>query len=146
MAGRTFLRRRLVKQHRFAAYSLNILVAGFAAHILVRPSQGESSPLVIEQRGFPLKTIVTVGAGGHFACIRELRPMNVLVAFLAFGWSRFEVSLHQLGSHVRRLVAIDAGGTAMGAEQRERGPGVVKGAEVTPRFGVVTRAASSRCS
>ena len=50
MAGRAFLRRWLVKQHRFATHRLNVLVARFAAHSLMRSLQGKArAALVIEQ-------------------------------------------------------------------------------------------------
>jgi len=120
VASRAFLRRRLIKQHRFAAHHLNILVAGLAAHILMRASQRERrSAFVVKQRWLPFETVVTVGAGSDFVGIRELRPVDIFVALLALGRSRLEIGLHQLGPKVRRLVAIDAGGPAMRPQQWE---------------------------
>ena len=38
VAGGALLGRRLIKQNRFPAHHLNILMASFAAHVLVRSS------------------------------------------------------------------------------------------------------------
>lgn len=114
MAGRAFFRGRLVEQHRFAAHRLNVLVAGFAVHILMRPLQRKGgTALVVEQGWLPFKAVVAVGALGDLAGIGELRPVDVLMALFAFGWRRLEVGLHQLGPQIRRLVAIDTSRAAM---------------------------------
>lgn len=114
MAGRTFFRSRPVKQYRFAADHLNVLVTGFAAHILMRSLQRKSgTALMVEKRGLPFKAVVAVGAGRNFASVGKLRAVDVLMAFFALGRRRFEVGLHQPGSQIRRLVAIDTCRAAM---------------------------------
>ena len=56
----------------------------------------------------------------------ELLPVDVFVAVLALRRRGLEVDIHQLGFKVWRLVAIDAGRSAMRAEQNELRLGMIE--------------------
>ena len=68
---------------------------------------------MVEKRWFPFKTVVTGGARGDLAGAGELAPVDVLMALLAPGRGSLEIGQHQFRSQVRRLMAVNAGGTAM---------------------------------
>ena len=86
-------------------------MAAFAAHVAMHSLQRKRSPLVVvEQRRLPLGAVMALCAGGHSG-LGKLFAMNVFVAILALGRSRFEVDTAQPGLEVGRLMAIHAGGT-----------------------------------
>lgn len=74
---------------------------------------------MVEKRRLPLEAVMTGGAGGDLAGARELAAVDVFMALFALGRSSLEIGLHQFRSQVRRLVAVNAGGTAMSAYQWE---------------------------
>ncbi len=119
MARRTILWCGLVEEDGLCTDDPSELVALCAADILVRPAQRERSPLlVIEQRGLPLHAVVAFGAASDVR-LRELLPMNVLVAILALSRSGLEIDVDEASLEVGRLVAIAAGRRTMRSQQRE---------------------------
>lgn len=66
--------------------------------------------------------------------LRKLPAVNVAVAVLACCRRRFEISIAQLHSHVRRLVAINACDRAMRSYQRELGGAVIEAGQIRPCF------------
>lgn len=111
--------RGLVEQNGSPIHDASQFVAGFAAHVAMRAPQRKSGPgVMIEQGRFPLQAVVTVRARRLLA-FRKLPAVNVLVALFARRRRCFEICVNQLGTHVRRLVAVDAGRGAMSSEQRE---------------------------
>jgi len=119
MTSGTFFRRRLVEQNRFALHHPCQLVTAGAAHVLVRAPQCERSTLVvIKQRRLPFHAVVTLGAARH-SSFCELVRMHVLMAILTLCRCSFEIYIQQLGFKIWRLVAVDARGRAVRAQQRE---------------------------
>jgi len=100
---------------------------------------------VVESRGLPLCAIVAIGAGRDVSP-GELAAMWVGMARLAFERSLGEIGVDELGSQVGRLVAINAGHGAMGADQRELGFGVIEAGKLFPVPGGVTCLAASGLS
>lgn len=132
MAGFTFFRCGFVEENRLAGDELRELVTISAANILVRAAQWKiRPPIVIEKRGSPLYGVVAVGAVGDFA-LGKLLAVNVLVAIFALRRRCLEIHVDQLSLQVRRLVAVCAGGGAVGAQQRERSPRVIEAREFFP--------------
>ncbi len=122
-------------------------MAGLAAHVLVPAFQRKAGTrLMIEQRWFPLQTVVTIGTRSDLGAVSKLGAVGIFVALLTLAGRRLEIRLHQLGTQVRRLVAINARGSAMRAQQGERRFGVIEGAEITPGLRVVTRLAAGSSS
>jgi len=68
---------------------------------------------MVEKRWLPLEAVVTGGARGDLAGAGELAAVDVLMTLLALCRSSLEIGLHQFRSQIRRLVAVNAGGTAM---------------------------------
>lgn len=65
MAGRAVFRGGLVEENRFVGDDFVQFVTISTLDVLVCATQGERGPLfVIEQRGFPFRAVVAVGAGG----------------------------------------------------------------------------------
>lgn len=96
--------------------------------------QGELSAfVVIESRGFPLRTVVTIGAERDLR-LGELAAVRVGMTFFALQWSLGEVRIDQPGSEVWRFVAVDAGHGAMRTHERELGLGMIEAGEVFPVF------------
>ena len=119
MAGGAFLRRWFVEQNRFAFDLAHQVVAVGAFHIRVHALKRKSSTsIVIEQRRFPLRAIVALGAGCDIP-LCELLAMRVLAALLALSRCGLEIHVDHVGFEVRRLMAVDAGGGAVCAQQRE---------------------------
>lgn len=138
MAGSARFWRGLIKQNRFPGHDLNILVAGFAAYVLVRSLQREAcSTFMIEKRRFPFQAVMTIGAFCHFACTGELRAVDVLMTQFAFGGSRLKVRIHQFRPHIRWFVAVNAGCPPMCAQQRKYRLRVIKAPEIPPRLRVM---------
>ena len=93
----------------------------------------EGRPLVvIEQRRLPLGRVMAIRARRYLISLRELFPVDILVALLALGRRLFEVGVYELGLEVRRLVAINTGHCAVRALQRESSVVVVKAIEFPP--------------
>ena len=110
VAGRTFLRRRLVEQDSLAFHHSACFVAGHATHIAVGSLQRKRrSFIVIEQRWLPLSAVVTFRTWRDPA-LCKLLSVNVFVALFAFVRRGLEVHVQQAGLHIRGLVAIDACG------------------------------------
>ena len=83
MAGNTIFRCWPIEKHRLGGYETRKFVTLPAAHILMRASQRESSPLlVIEERRFPLHTVVTFSTWSNVR-FGELLPVNVFVTVFA---------------------------------------------------------------
>ena len=117
-----------------------------AADVLVRAREREGGPfVVVESRGLPLCATVAIGAGGDVSS-GELAAMGIGMARLAPEWSLGEIGVDEVGSHVGRLVAINARHGAMGADQRELGFGVIEAGKVFPVLGRVTGLAASGLS
>lgn len=145
MASGAFLGAWLVKQDRLVHYHPLLFVAGFATNPLVGAFQRErGSPFMIEQGRLPPGRVVAIGAECNPVGLGELRPVNVLMALFAFDGCRLEVRIDQLGLHVWRFVAIDAGGSPMCAQQREGRLGMIKALQIFPRIGRVTRLTTRR--
>jgi hypothetical protein len=81
---------------------------------------------MIEKRGFPFQTSMTIGACRHFPCIGELRSVDVLVTEFALGGSRLEIRIHQFRPHIQWFVAVNAGSSPMCTQQRKCRLGVIK--------------------
>lgn len=114
MAGCAVLRRGLVEQDGFAFDLAHQLVAIGAFHVRVHALQREGgAPVVIEERGFPFGAVVALGTGCDFP-ICELLAMRIFVALLALFGCSLEVHVNHVGFKVRRLVAVDARGGAVG--------------------------------
>ena len=121
-------------------------MAIIAAYVLVRAREREGGPfVVVESRGLPPCVIVAIGAGRDVS-LGELAAMGVAMARLTLERSLGEIGVDEVGSHVGRLVAINAGHGAMGADQRELGFGVIEAGKVFPVPGGVTGLAASGLS
>ena len=117
MASSAILRSGLVEQNRFALHHPCQLVTAGAAHVLVRAPQCERSTLVvIKQRRLPFHAVVTLGAARNSG-LCELLAMHVLVAVLTLRWSSFEIDMQQVRFEIWRLMAIDARGSAVRAQE-----------------------------
>lgn len=115
-----------------------------AFHIRVHTLQRERrAAVVIEERRLPFVAVVAIGAECRVP-FRELLPMRVLVALLALFGRGLEVHVHHRGLEVRRFVAIDAGGSAMCAQQWESRRRMIELGQFLPRLGGMARLASSR--
>ena len=146
MAGGTFLGSGLIEQYLPARDGPDQLVAGFATNVLVNALERESrARVVIKQRRFPFRAVMAFRAGCVLS-LGKLSAVDVLVTILALGWSRFEVHVHERGLHVRRLVAINAGGRAMRPHEGERSLGVIKSGKLFPRLSGMASFASRRRS
>ena len=85
----------------------------------MRTAEGKiSSFLMVEERRFPLRGIVTLGTSSYVA-FGELLSVDILVAVLAFCRCGLEIGIQQFGLKVRGLVAIDASRSAVRAHQEE---------------------------
>ena len=131
MAGRALLGRRFVEKDRFGLDHFSQLVTFAAAYVLVCAAQRKRSLLVVEKRRFPLHAVVAFRAARDLP-FGELLSVDVFVAILALGRRHLEIHVHQLGFKVRRLVAIDACRSPMGAQQRKLGLGVVEARQLLP--------------
>jgi len=109
-------------------------VAIGAFHVRVHALQRKGgAPVVIEERGFPLGAVVALGARRHVSPC-ELLAVRIFVALLALFGRSFKVDVHHRGFEVRRLVAIDARGGAMRAQQRKSSFRVIELGQLLPRF------------
>ena len=116
MTSRAVLGRGLIKKHRLFRDQPGGFVAIPAAYVLVRAPQGERGPfLVIKQRRFPSRRVVTLGAASHVR-FGELPAVDVLMAVFALRRCGTEIHIEQPGFEIRRLVAIDAGCYSMRAQ------------------------------
>jgi len=132
VASLALFRRRLVEKHLLAFDHPKLFVTSCTADVFVQTLQGERSSLVVvEQRRFPLRGVVTVDASCD-GVLRELLAVNILVAVFALCWRGGEVCRDELGLHVRRLVTIDAGGGLVRSHQGERRLRVVEARELFP--------------
>jgi len=102
---------RLVKQHQIAVYGLFQGMASRTGHFLVASLEGERSLLVIEKGGLPFVAVVANGA--VVGASAELCGVGVLVAFATSGGGNRELHVQHGQFHVRRLVAIGTGDSAM---------------------------------
>lgn len=138
MAGRAVFRGGLVEENRFVGDDFVQFVTISTLDVLVCATQGERGPLfVVEQRGFPFRAVVAVGAGGSVALGDELLSVNVLVAVLALHGGGFEIHIDQLGFEVWRFVAVDARRRPMCPEQGKLGLGMIESGEFLPRLGAM---------
>ena len=134
MAGGALRRSWFVEQNRFAIDLPHQLVAIGAFHVRVHTLQGEGgAPVVVKERGSPLGAVVALGARRDVSP-RELLAVRIFVALLALFGCGFKVDVHHRGFEIRRLVAIDAGGGAMRAQQRESTLRVIELGQLLPRF------------
>ena len=132
MAGCAIPERGLVEQHFLRFYWPRQFVTVPAAHILMRAPQRECRSLVvIKQRRFPPGTVVTLLTTCHIP-LGELLAVDVLMAVFALGWRRREIDVDQLSFKIRRLVAINAGGHPMRAEQGELRLRVIESGDFLP--------------
>jgi len=121
-------------------------MAIIAVDVLVRAREREGGPfVVVENRRLPLCAIVAIGAGRDLS-FGELAAMGIGMARLALEGSLGEIGVDEVGSQVGRLVAINTGHRAVGADQRERGFGVIEMGKVFPVRGGVTCLAASGLS
>lgn len=118
VACRALLRCRFVEQHHLCVHRLHQFVATFAAHVAMDALQWKRRPLVvIEQRRLPLRAVVAVRARRNV--IRrpgKLRTVHVLVALFTLERRALEVHILEVGTHIRRLVAVDAGHSPVRAD------------------------------
>lgn len=132
MTGGAVLGRRFVEKDSLGGDDPSQLVTLRAAHILVCSAQGKGGPfLVIEQRGLPPGSVVTIRTASNFSC-RELLSVNVLMTVFALGRGRLKINVGDLGLEIRRLMAVDAGGRTMSTEQSKLRLGMVKPGEFLP--------------
>jgi len=137
MAGRAILWRGFVEENGFVGDDFVQFVTISTLDVLVRATQGERGPLfVIEQRGFPFRAVVAVGARSSFP-FGKLLSVDVLMAVLALHWGGLEIHIDQLGFEVWRFVAVDARGCPMCSEQRELGFGMIERGKLLPRLGAM---------
>lgn len=87
---------------------------------------------MIEKRRFPFQTVMTIGACRHFACIGELRTVDVLMTKFALGGSCLEIRVRQFRPHIQWFVAVNAGSPPMCAQQRKCRLGVIKAPQIAP--------------
>lgn len=138
MAGRAVLWRGLVEENRFVGDDFVQFVTISTPDVLVCAAQGERGPLfVIEQRGFPFRAVVAVGARRGIAFGHELLSVDVLVAVLALHRGGLEIRIDQLGFEVWRFVAVDARRRPMCSEQGELGLGMIESGEFLPGLGAM---------
>lgn len=91
-----------------------------ATDVLVQPLQRKGSAFVmIEERRLPLGAVVTFDAGSY-ATLVELLSVNVLVAVFTLGGCGRKIGRNKLGLHIRRFVAVDAGGRLVRSRQWKR--------------------------
>lgn len=142
MTGSTFLGGRLVEENGLAGDQPGQFVTVGAADIAMNSVQGEFGPLVmVEERGFPFQAVVafhTMSDSGF----GKLLPVRTLVAVFTDGGRSFEIHIDEPGFEVGRFVAIDAGGGAMGSQQRKRRLGMIEARQLLPRPGGVAGFAS----
>ena len=130
---------RLVEEHHFAIDRPHQLVASVATHIPVHTLQRKRRALVVIEEGWPPPgAAVAVHARRHVVrYARKLRPMRVLVAFLALRRRALEVDLGQLRSKIRRFMAVDACYPPVRPRQRKGGFRMIELCEVLPILGGV---------
>ena len=117
MATRAGYRGWFIKKHHRAIYRLAQLVAVGASDLFVRALQRERCLLMIEERRLPLVAVV---AGRAVAGARsELIGVRILVAFRARSRSGGEIHMDHGQFQLGRLVAIDAGNSAVSAIKRK---------------------------
>ena len=144
MAAFTLFGRVLVEEDLLPLKLAVVLMAAGARHVLVEPLKRELGLLVVvKQRRLPLGGIVTIDTGGH-AVLGELLAVDIFVAVFALGGSGREVRLDQLGLHIGRLMAVDAGRGPVRPQQRERSLGMVKARELIPFLRGMAGLAASR--
>ncbi len=84
MASHANLWRGLIKEHGLAFDHSRQFVATLAGHIAMRALQCEGGPfVVVEQRRFPFRSIVTTAAVGA-SSLGKLSAVNIRVAGFAF--------------------------------------------------------------
>ena len=133
MASCAFLRLGLIEEDLFPIHRAQLFVAARTGHVAMFALEREGRPLVmIEQRRFPLGRVMAIRARGDLISLGELLPVDILVAFLAFGRRLFEVGIDELGLEIRRLMAINTGHSPVRSLQRERSLIVVKAIEFPP--------------
>jgi len=76
---------------------------------------------------------VTVGAGRN-AIFSKLPAVNILMAIFTLGGCGREIRRNELGLHIWRLVAIDAGCGLMRSHQWERSLRMIEAREFLPRL------------
>ena len=146
MAGGALLRSWFVEQNRFAIDLAHQLVAIGAFHVRVHTLQREGgAPVVIKERRSPLGAVVALGARRDVSP-RELLAVRIFVALLALFGCGFKVDVHHCGFEIRRLVAIDARGDAMRAQQWESSLRMIELGQLLPRFGGMARLTTARPS
>lgn len=137
MARCAILRSGLVEEYGLSFDQAGQGMAPLTAHVTVHPLQRElSAGVMVEERRLPLRAVVAVGAGGH-AILCELLAVDIFVALLALGRRGLEIHIDQGGFQIGRLVAVHAGGGAMGPDQWEGSPGMVEVGEFLPGLGGV---------
>jgi hypothetical protein len=88
-------RRGPVEKNRFTTDHSRHFVTGFAPHVAMCPLQCESSFLVvIKQRGFPFRAVVTWSARRH-PSLCKLRAVDIRMTCLALDGSCLEIRVHQ---------------------------------------------------
>lgn len=132
VARRAILGRRFIEEHRLPGHHFRQFVAFPAAHVLVRATQRKlGALLVVKQRRLPLHAVMAIDAAGDVV-LRELLPVDVLVAILALARRSLEIHVHQVGFKVGGFVAIDASRSPVSAEQRKFCLGMVKAGKLLP--------------
>ena len=145
MAVLAVLERGFVEQYLLAFHIAEELMAAGTADVFVRARQFERRALVvIEKRGLPLGSVVTVGARGIAVGFGELTAMNIGMAFLALRRGLGEVHVDELHFQVRRPVAVDATYGAMSAGESELGPVMIEVRDVLPVLGGMASFAAGR--
>jgi len=136
--------RRLVKEHHLVINGLLERVAGCAGNILMAALERKRGLLVIEERWAPF--VVVVACGTVVGLRAELARMRILVALIANLGGIGETNMQHGQLHVRRLVAIGAGQSAVRANQWEGGLGVVEPGQILPLLCRVAGQAPQGCA
>ncbi len=140
----THARCRLVEKYKIAINRLFIYMARRTADILVPALERETSLLMIKERWFPLRAVVTRGAIARLRS--KLVRMRILMAITAAHGRLAEFNMKHRMFHVRRPVAIDAYNRSMRAFQNKFRFCVIKLGKIAPLLRRVTHLASCRFS
>lgn len=89
---------------------------------------------------------MAIGARRHFERVGELRTVDVLMTLFALGGSGLEVRIHQLRSHIRGFVAVNAGGSPMSPQERKCCLRVIKAPQIPPRLRVMASLTARACN
>lgn len=123
----------LIEENLLVFHLLYVRVALSAAYINVNAFQlEERSRVVIKDGRLPFVRVVATRAADHLSVFDKLGGVRIGVTAFAVVRGRLEVNVNQANFQVLRLVAINAGHGAMGAEKFEPGGRVIEFREISP--------------